>query len=64
MIAIFFDNEKMQVNTVNFGAAGYGYPNYTISPHDEERQQRYIKRHSEKENWKYYMTAGALSRYI
>ena len=40
-----------------------GYPDYTISPHDEERKKIYIKRHLKK-NWNDYMTAGALSRKI
>ena len=39
MTAIFYDNDKKQIQTVNFGAAGY--IDYTIAPHDEERKKRY-----------------------
>ena len=46
MTAIFYDNEKKPVKTVHFGATGY--PDYAISPHDEERKNRYIKRHKTK----------------
>jgi len=31
---------------------------------DEDRKQRYLKRHENNENWKKYMSAGALSRYV
>ena len=47
MIAMFSDNEKKPVKTINFGAAGY--PDYTISPHDEGRKTSCIQRHKEKE---------------
>ena len=44
IIAIFYDSEKRLVKTVNFGAAGY--LDYTISPHNDERKKRNIKRHT------------------
>ena len=47
MIAMFYDNEKKPVKTINFGATGY--PDYTISPRDDRQKTRCIKRHREKE---------------
>jgi len=44
----------------DFGATGY--EDFTTSK-DEDRKERYIKRHS-KENWDDPKRAGTLSRYI
>ena len=44
MIAIFYYSDKRPVKTVHFRAAGY--PDYTISSHDDERNTRNIKRHT------------------
>ena len=44
MTSILYDNENKPVKTVNFGAAGY--LDYTISPHNDERKKRNIKRHT------------------
>jgi hypothetical protein len=46
---------------VSFGAKGMD--DYTKT-HDEAQQQRYIARHSARENWSDPMSAGALSRYV
>jgi hypothetical protein len=49
--------------TVHFGAAGYS--DFT-DHHDEERKQRYLDRHSDRENWTAAgsETAGFLSRWL
>jgi hypothetical protein len=45
----------------DFGAAGMS----DFTRHrDEARRQRYLKRHSRRENWNNMKSAGALSRYI
>ena len=47
--------------TVSFGAAGMS----DFTKHkDSERKQRYLKRHSNNENWSDPTTAGYLSRWI
>jgi hypothetical protein len=47
--------------TTHFGSAGMS----DFTKHkDPERKQRYIKRHTKRENWKDPTTAGALSRYV
>lgn len=47
--------------TVHFGASGMS--DYT-KHHDDERKERYIKRHKENENFNDPTTAGSLSRWI
>lgn len=61
MTAIFFDDNKKKIKTINFGSAGMS--DFTIHK-DEERKQRYIDRHRKNEDWNNPMTAGALSRWI
>jgi hypothetical protein len=46
---------------VSFGAKGMS--DYT-KHHDEERKERYLKRHQSAEDWNNPTSAGALSRYI
>ena len=53
------DNGKEK--KVSFGASGY--EDYTTHG-DDERKERYLRRHRERENWNSPMTAGALSRWI
>jgi hypothetical protein len=60
-MAVFYDNDKKKVKTVQFGAKGY--QDYT-DHHDEMRKTYYLNRHRKNENWDDYMTAGSLSRYI
>ena len=62
MTAIFYDDEKIPIKTIHFGAESYD--DYTVAPHDKDKKARYIKRHRVVENWKDCTTAGALSRYI
>jgi hypothetical protein len=57
--AIFEHNGRHK--KTSFGAAGMS--DYT-KHHDDERKQRYLNRHRDKENWNNPMSAGALSRYI
>lgn len=55
-----FETSKGTTKTVPFGQKGYS----DFTKHkDEDRKQRYIKRHS-NENWNKPDTAGALSRWI
>ena len=54
--AIFDDG-----TVIHFGAKGMS--DYTIH-HDDERKERYLKRHKANEDWNNPKTAGALSRWI
>ena len=54
--AIFSDETH-----TDFGAKGYS--DYTIH-NDDERKERYIKRHKTNEDWNNPKSAGSLSRYI
>ena len=47
--------------TVHFGALGY--EDYTIH-RDAERKERYLARHSARENWNDMYTAGFWSRWL
>ncbi len=47
--------------TVHFGAKGAS--DFTLNK-DPERKERYLNRHSKRENWENPLTAGALSRWI
>lgn len=55
-MAIFDDGKK-----VHFGATGYS--DFTLH-RDSARKQRYIARHSKREDWNNPRTAGALSRWV
>jgi hypothetical protein len=58
---IFYDHMRKKVKTVHFGAKGYeSYPDHQ----DMNRQQSYIARHKNNENWNDPMTSGSLSRWI
>jgi hypothetical protein len=57
--AIFETDGKQKV--VSFGAAGMS--DYTKHK-DETRKQRYLNRHSAREDWETPDTPGALSRWI
>lgn len=56
----YFETDD-KVIRVPFGAVGYS--DYTIHK-DEERKNRYLMRHREREDWDNPLTAGALSRWI
>lgn len=56
-----FETDSGRTKTVPFGAAGMS--DYTINK-DEERKERYLARHSKRENWNKPDSAGALSRWI
>ena len=56
-----FDVGDDKKKTVHFGQAGAS--DFTKNK-DEERKQRYIDRHRDRENWNDPTTPGALSRYI
>ena len=59
---MFYDNEKKPVKTINFGATGY--PDYTISPRDDRRKTRCIKRHKEKEPERLYDCRRSIKIYV
>ena len=58
-MALFTD--KKTNKTIHFGADGFS--DFTIH-RDNQRKERYLKRHKKRENWNNPMTAGSLSRYI
>ena len=60
LMAIFY-KDNIKIKTIHFGARGMS--DYTIHK-DDKRKQRYISRHTKRENWNDPMTAGALSRWI
>ena len=53
------DNGKEKV--VSFGQRGAS--DYTIHG-DDERKERYLRRHRARENWENPLTAGSLSRWL
>ena len=60
MMAVF-SNKEGKTKTIHFGAEGMS----DFTKHkDPERKQRYIDRHSKRENWNVPDTAGSLSRWI
>ncbi len=63
LMAVFKNNNTGSEKIVHFGAKGY--EDYTMHK-DPQRMQRYIKRHSRKENWTKsgLMSPGALSRFV
>ncbi len=56
-----FDAVIDKTKTVSFGAKGYS--DFTIHK-DEDRRDRYIKRHKTNENWNDPTTAGFYSRWV
>lgn len=60
LTALFYKDGEIY-KRIHFGAKGY--EDYTIHK-DEERKQKYLKRHSVRENFNNPYTAGALSRWI
>ena len=61
MMAIFLNLKTKRTKTVHFGAAGMS--DYILHG-DLKRKQRYLARHTVRENWGVPTSAGALSRYI
>lgn len=59
--AVFYNKKGKIIKNTHFGAKGY--EDYTIHK-DNERKERYIKRHRKNENWNDFTSAGSLSRYI
>ena len=65
-VATFLNNETNRKKTVKFGAIkknGEPYEDFTTHG-DEERKERYIKRHDKREDFQNPITAGSLSRYL
>ena len=56
-----FDAVIDKTKTVSFGQKGYS--DFTIHK-DEDRRDRYIKRHKTNENWNDPTTAGFYSRWV
>jgi hypothetical protein len=55
------DLDDGKTKTVRFGA--FGMSDFTKNK-DEERKQRYLDRHRDRENWNDITTAGAWSRWL
>jgi len=60
LVAVF-GLDTGRTKTVHFGAKGAS--DFTLNK-DPERKERYLNRHSKRENWENPLTAGALSRWI
>lgn len=58
--AIFYKGDE-EIESIDFGAKNMS--DFTINK-DEERKQRYIKRHQKNEDWENPYTAGSLSRWV
>jgi hypothetical protein len=56
-----FEKDNGRTKSISFGAKGY--EDFTTH-HDEERKNRYLKRHNKHEDWNKPDSAGALSRWI
>ena len=56
-----FETDSGRTKVVSFGARGMD--DYTKT-HDTEQRARYLKRHSNNENWYKKDSPGALSRWI
>jgi len=54
-------NDNNKIKKIQFGASGYS--DYT-KHHDDDRKQRYIKRHYKNEDWNDLTTRGFWSYYI
>jgi len=61
LMAIFTNHENGEFKIIHFGQLPY--LDFTIHK-DKERKERYIARHSKRENWNNPYSAGTLSRYI
>jgi hypothetical protein len=59
--AIFYDEKRNKIKITYFGEAG---ANDFTRTHDEEAKQRYIQRHSEKEDWNNFTSAGSLAYHL
>jgi len=57
----YINQKTGREKTLHFGAKDY--EDYTIHK-DPDRKDRYIQRHSEREDWNDLTKAGAWSRYI
>lgn len=56
-----FETDQGRSITTHFGATGYS----DFTQHkDEDRKERYLKRHQATEDWNDPTSAGALSRWI
>ena len=55
------DGKRKVIKTTSFGQKGAD--DYTITG-DKAQRNRYTNRHRKNENWKDYMSAGSLSRYL
>ncbi len=62
LMAVFYKHVGgPKIKTTHFGSAGMD--DFTKT-RDEAQKKRYLERHRKRENWQYYMSAGALSRWI
>ena len=59
--AYIYDQSGNLIKRVRFGAKGYS--DFTIHK-DVNRKNRYIRRHSKRENWNDFLTPGFYARWI
>jgi hypothetical protein len=59
LMAIFENNGRKK--TIHFGAKGMN--DYTLTK-DKDAREKYLARHSKRENWNDPMSPGALSKWI
>ncbi len=57
----FINPDTGRLNTIHFGAKNYD--DYTTHK-DDERKERYINRHSKREDWNNPKSAGFFSRWL
>jgi len=57
----YINKNTGKINTIHFGAKGMS--DLTIHK-DDERKERYIKRHQKRENWEDLTKSGTWSRFL
>jgi len=57
------DGKEKRVQFGAIKASGEPYSDFTVH-HDEQRKNRYLERHGEREHWNDPTSPGALSRWI
>ena len=62
-VAVFRDKDGNKIKTTHFGLKNPAIGTF-IDHNDLKLKNNYLKRHEPNENWKDFMSAGALSRWI
>ena len=61
LMAVFSKKDSSRTKTIHFGQRGA--PDYTKTK-DKAQKERYIARHSRRENWDVPDNAGSLARWV